>query len=52
MPDACPLIVPECFSNKTPGEIATMVDDTMDELVEMLTHDRGSDSDRPELFAR
>src|SRR5690606_10477117 len=40
VPEACPLIVPECFSNKSTEQIAQMVDDTMDELIEMLTEDR------------
>jgi hypothetical protein len=39
VPDACPLIVPECFSNKTSEQIARMVDESLDELVEMLTSD-------------
>src|SRR3954447_14231699 len=40
VPEACPLIVAECFSNKTPKQISEMVDDTMDELVRALTTDR------------
>ncbi len=40
VPEACPLIVPECFSNKTPEQITEMVADTMDQLVAMLTTDR------------
>jgi hypothetical protein len=40
VPEACPLIVPECFSNKTVAEIAEMVDDTFDEVVSCLTTDR------------
>jgi hypothetical protein len=39
VPDACPLIVPECFSNKTTEQIAQMVDDSLDALVVMLTDD-------------
>jgi len=40
VPEAYPLIVPECFSNKTTKQIYEMVDDTMDELVRALTTDR------------
>jgi hypothetical protein len=40
VPEAVPLIVPHCFSNKTPAEIAEMVDDSFDALVEALTIDR------------
>ena len=29
VPEACPVIVPECFSNKTTDEINQMVDDAM-----------------------
>ena len=35
VPEACPLIVPECFSNKTPEQIAEMVDDAMDDVVDV-----------------
>jgi hypothetical protein len=48
VPDACPLIVPECFSNKTPGQIAEMVDDSLDELVGMLTGSAIASVDAPE----
>jgi hypothetical protein len=40
LPEAVPLIVPECFSNKTTEEIRRMVDDTMPELLDALTIDR------------
>jgi hypothetical protein len=40
VPEAVPLIVPECFSNKTPAEIAVMVDESMPGLIEGLTKDR------------
>jgi hypothetical protein len=40
VPEAVPLIVPHCFSNKTPAEIAQMVDDSFDGLVDALTVDR------------
>ena len=47
VPDACPLIVPECFSNKTSEQIAEMVDDSMDELVAMLTGGEPATIDEP-----
>src|SRR5690554_2615998 len=34
VPEACPVIVPECFSNKTTAEIHQMVDDAIDEVIE------------------
>lgn len=40
VPEACPVIVPECFSNKTPEETGDMVDAAMDDIVEALTVDR------------
>jgi len=40
VPEAVPVIVPECFSNKTAGEIAAMVDDAMPALIDGLTQDR------------
>jgi hypothetical protein len=40
VPEAVPLIVPHCFSNKTPAEIAQMVDDSLDGLIDALTVDR------------
>lgn len=40
VPEACPIIVPECFSNKTTAEIHQMVDDAMDGVVACLTEDR------------
>jgi hypothetical protein len=40
VPEACPVIVPECFSNKTVGEISRMVDDAMPEVIDCLTTDR------------
>jgi hypothetical protein len=42
VPDACPVIVPECFSNKSAQEIASMVDNVFTEVVELLTTDRPS----------
>ncbi len=45
VPEACPVIVPECFSNKTAHEIAQMVDDVMDELTTCLTVDRDVQSE-------
>ncbi|WP_433496397.1 UGSC family (seleno)protein [Sphaerimonospora sp. CA-214678] len=40
VPEACPVIVPECFSNRTTDEIRTMVDDSFEEVVSCLTTDR------------
>jgi hypothetical protein len=40
VPEAVPLIVPYCFSNKTPEEVEQMVADSLDALVEGLTVDR------------
>jgi hypothetical protein len=40
VPEAVPLIVPHCFSNKTPEEVEEMVADSLDALVEALTVDR------------
>jgi hypothetical protein len=40
VPEACPVVVPECFSNKTTVEIHQMVDDAWPTLVECLTKDR------------
>lgn len=40
VPEAVPLIVPECFSNKSPEEIGDMVDEAMPKLIEGLTKDR------------
>jgi hypothetical protein len=37
VPEACPVIVPECFSNKTTVEIQQMVDDAWPTVVECLT---------------
>src|SRR6516165_1556549 len=48
VPEASPLIVPECFSNKTPEQIAQMVDDSLDELVVMLTDDGPARNDELE----
>jgi hypothetical protein len=39
VPEACPVIVPECFSNKTTQQIYEMVDDAMSDVVECLTRD-------------
>ena len=40
VPEAVPLIVPHCFSNKTAEEIRQMVADSLDEAIEALTVDR------------
>jgi hypothetical protein len=47
VPDACPVIVPECFSNKTTDEIAKMVDEAMPRVIECLTTDRAPSADLP-----
>ncbi len=47
VPEACPVIVPECFSNKTTGEINQMVDDATPSVVEGLTVDRTPLDDLP-----
>ncbi|MBW2426412.1 MAG: hypothetical protein JRG86_19360, partial [Deltaproteobacteria bacterium] len=49
VPEACPVIVPECFSNKTPTQISEMVDDAMDIVVEMLTRDRSLFGELPQF---
>ena len=51
VPEACPIIVPECFSNKTPEETGKMVDDAMDAIIEGLTRDRVV-LDRPQSFEK
>ncbi|GIH06700.1 hypothetical protein Rhe02_47670 [Rhizocola hellebori] len=40
VPEACPVIVPDCFSNKSTDEIRKMVDDSFAEAVTLLTTDR------------
>lgn len=40
VPEAVPVIVPECFSNKTPAEIGEMVDAAMPAVIEGLTRNR------------
>ena len=40
VPEACPVIVPECFSNKRPEEIEAMVADALDEVIAGLTVER------------
>lgn len=49
VPEACPVIVPECFSNKTDAEIAQMVDDAMPTVIECLTKDRSVLSELPQF---
>lgn len=51
VPEACPLIVPDCFSNQTPDEIARMVEDSFPTLVEYLTVDRVTFEELPEFSA-
>jgi hypothetical protein len=45
VPEACPVMVPECFSNKTTAEISQMVDDAMPSVIECLTVDRPQQDD-------
>ncbi|TXK40330.1 hypothetical protein [Nonomuraea sp. C10] len=40
VPEACPVIVPECFSNKDTAEIHRMVEESFAEVVECLTKPR------------
>jgi hypothetical protein len=40
VPEACPVVVPDCFSNKSTDEIRTMVDESFDEVVTLLTTER------------
>jgi hypothetical protein len=45
VPDACPVIVPECFSNKSTAEIGQLVEDVFPRVVELLTTDRSAGKD-------
>lgn len=47
VPQSCPVIVPECFSNKSVVEIDQMIDDSFDLLVDGLTQARPALPDRP-----
>jgi hypothetical protein len=49
LPEACPLIVPDCFSNKSTEEIHAMVEDSFDELVRLLTTDRATYDTLPQF---
>ena len=49
VPETCPVIVPDCFSNKTPAEIHKMVDDAMPMVIEGLTKDRNTQKDLPQF---
>ncbi|GGO82746.1 UGSC family (seleno)protein [Nonomuraea cavernae] len=40
VPEACPVIVPDCFSNKSTQEIHQMVDESFEEVVHLLTTER------------
>jgi hypothetical protein len=40
LPEACPVIVPECFSNKGTDDIRAMVDESFTQVVAGLTTDR------------
>jgi hypothetical protein len=47
VPDACPVIVPECFSNKSTEQIEKMVDDAFPAVIRFLTTDRPSREQLP-----
>lgn len=49
VPEACPVIVPECFSNKRPDEISVMVVEAMDDVVAGLTQARPTAVELPEF---
>ncbi|MDA0633417.1 hypothetical protein OUY22_08300 [Nonomuraea sp. MCN248] len=49
VPEACPVIVPECFSNKDTAEIHRMVEDSFAEVVECLTKPRAVFDELPEF---
>lgn len=49
VPEAVPLIVPHCFSNKTPEEVEEMVADSLDALIEGLTVDRKVEEALPQF---
>ena len=48
VPEACPVIVPECFSNKTAEEIHAMVADAMPAVVAGLTQARALIDELPD----
>lgn len=47
VPDACPVIVPECFSNKSTEQIEKMVDEAFPAVVGFLTTDRPGREELP-----
>jgi hypothetical protein len=47
VPDACPVIVAECFSNKSVDQIEKMVDEALPTVIECLTVDRTRPTDLP-----
>ncbi|HXC41410.1 MAG TPA: hypothetical protein VN667_20940 [Burkholderiales bacterium] len=49
VPEACCVVVPECFSNKTVEEIRKMVDDAIPKVVEGFTKDRNRMKDLPQF---
>ncbi|MGI5272325.1 UGSC family (seleno)protein [Nonomuraea sp. CA-218870] len=49
VPEACPVIVPECFSNKDTAEIHRMVEESFAEVVECLTKPRAVFDELPEF---
>jgi hypothetical protein len=47
VPDACPVIVAECFSNKSTDQIEKMVEEALPMVIEYLTTDRSRPDDLP-----
>lgn len=47
VPDACPVIVPECFSNKSTEQIERMVDEAFPAVVGFLTTERPGREELP-----
>jgi hypothetical protein len=47
VPDACPVLVPDCFSNKSTEQIEKMVDNAFPVVIECLTTDRPSREQLP-----
>ena len=49
VPEAVPIIVPHCFSNKTPEEVEQMVADSLDAVIEGLTVQRKVEEALPQF---
>ncbi len=49
VPETVPLIVPHCFSNKTPEEVEEMVADSLDALIDGLTVNRKVEEALPQF---